>query len=208
MNEYERLRRLAEHHRQAYPPGTRVVLQEMNDPYAPVPPGTRGTVTLIDDAGQIHMRWDNGRTLPLNSDEDSFRKLTTEELAEEQMAKLPRINGEMVALTPDDDGVFMGYVTDRKWNGWECPLFPKSSADKIMEYINNSVGGISYDAKDDSYTMKYLEDDVVECFEGEDYLVNGNIEHLYPIGSHSWLWYHALEQNDALNEDNAPVMGM
>ena len=30
------------------------------------------------------MKWDNGRTLPLNSDVDSFRKLTDEELAEEQ----------------------------------------------------------------------------------------------------------------------------
>lgn len=33
---------------------------------------------------QIHMKWDNGRTLPLNSDEDAFRTLTDEELAEEQ----------------------------------------------------------------------------------------------------------------------------
>lgn len=32
----------------------------------------------------IYMKWDNGRTLPLNSDENAFRKLTAEELAEEQ----------------------------------------------------------------------------------------------------------------------------
>lgn len=84
MNEYERLRRLTERHKQAYPPGTRLELIDMNDPYAPIPPGSRGTVKFIDDMAQIHMKWDNGRSLPLNSDEDSFRKLTQEELAEEQ----------------------------------------------------------------------------------------------------------------------------
>ena len=109
------------------------------------------------------------------------------------MARLPRINGEMVALTSDDKGIFMGYVTGRKWNGWECPLFPKSSADKIMEHINNSVDNMNYDAEDDSYTMKYFEGDEAECFKGKDYLVNGNIEHLYPIGSYSWIWDRAPE---------------
>lgn len=84
MNEYERLSRLADRHRKAYPPGTRLELIDMNDPYAPVTPGTRGTVDFIDDMAQIHMKWDDGRTLALNSDEDSFRKLTQEELAEEQ----------------------------------------------------------------------------------------------------------------------------
>lgn len=84
MNEFERLHRLAERHREAYPPGTRLELIDMNDPYAPVPSGTRGTVDFIDDMAQIHMKWDNGRTLALNSDEDSFRRLTQKELAEEQ----------------------------------------------------------------------------------------------------------------------------
>ena len=84
MNEYERLRRLAERHRQTYPKGTRLMLLSMEDPYSPVPPGTRGSVEFVDDMAQIFMHWDNGRTLPLNSDVDSFRKLTAEELAEEQ----------------------------------------------------------------------------------------------------------------------------
>jgi hypothetical protein len=56
----------------------------MEDPYAPVESGTRGTVKHVDDAGQLHMQWDNGRTLALVPGEDSFRKLTAEELAEEQ----------------------------------------------------------------------------------------------------------------------------
>ena len=66
-----------------YPPGTRILLSSMSDPFAPVPPGTKGTVEHVDDAGQIHMKWDKGRSLALISGEDSFRKLTDEELAQE-----------------------------------------------------------------------------------------------------------------------------
>ena len=70
--------------RSCYPPGTRIVLSSMNDPYAPVEPGTRGTVRYVDDAGQIGVAWDNGRSLSLIPGVDSFRKLTQQEIAQEQ----------------------------------------------------------------------------------------------------------------------------
>lgn len=41
----------------AYPAGTKVVLNMMDDPCAPVPPGTEGIVEGVDDAGQIMMKW-------------------------------------------------------------------------------------------------------------------------------------------------------
>ena len=69
--------------KQEYPPGTRIVLNYMDDKWA-VPPGTRGTVAHVDDAGQIHPKWDNGRTLAIVPEVDSFRKLTVQELQEEQ----------------------------------------------------------------------------------------------------------------------------
>ena len=86
MNEYERLRRQAERLRNQYPPGTRVECISMNDPFAPVPSGTRGSVMFIDDIAQIHVSWDNGSSLALNRDEDSFRKLSAEEIEAENSA--------------------------------------------------------------------------------------------------------------------------
>ncbi len=70
--------------RQLYPPGTRITLNRMSDPYSPVEPGTRRTVRYVDDAGQIGVAWDNGRSLSLIPQEDSFRKLTPQEIAREQ----------------------------------------------------------------------------------------------------------------------------
>ena len=49
MNEWERNRCMADRYRAQYPPGTRLMLLSMDDPYAPVPAGTKGTVQLIDD---------------------------------------------------------------------------------------------------------------------------------------------------------------
>ena len=67
--------------KEQYPKGTRVRLSSMSDPYAPVEPGTEGSVEMVDDAGQLLMKWDNGRTLALIPGEDSFSvlppKLTT-----------------------------------------------------------------------------------------------------------------------------------
>ena len=67
--------------REQYPPGTRVRLNSMEDPYAPILPGTEGEVDFVDDEGQIFTNWNNGRTLPLIPGEDSFTvlppKLTT-----------------------------------------------------------------------------------------------------------------------------------
>lgn len=73
-----------EYTRSCYPPGTRIVLNNMNDPFAPVPSGTRGAVRYVDDAGQIGVAWDNGRSLALIPGVDSFRKLTQQEIAQEK----------------------------------------------------------------------------------------------------------------------------
>lgn len=58
-----------------YPAGTRIQIDAMNDPFHPVDPGTKGTVHHVDDAGQLHMEWDNGRSLAVVPGVDSFHKI-------------------------------------------------------------------------------------------------------------------------------------
>ena len=62
-----------------YPSGTRIRLDHMDDPYAPIPAGTEGVVQAVDDAGQLMMKWDNGRSLSLIPGEDSFSIIQQEE---------------------------------------------------------------------------------------------------------------------------------
>lgn len=84
MNEWERLNRQAQRYKKMYLPGTRLMLLHMDDPHCPVEEGTRGTVRFVDDLGTIHMNWDNGRSLGIVPDRDSFRMLTESERIAEQ----------------------------------------------------------------------------------------------------------------------------
>ena len=54
-----------------YPKGTIIRLIKMDDLQAP-PVGALGTVDHIDDAGTIHVHWQNGCGLGLIPEEDEF----------------------------------------------------------------------------------------------------------------------------------------
>ena len=82
-----------------YPPGTRLELISMGKDPDPVPPGTRGTVERVNSYGDIEMSWDNGRSLSLIPGEDSFRKLTMEELEAEQDLTAEQDTGGMQCQT-------------------------------------------------------------------------------------------------------------
>lgn len=73
MNYYDNQRNIAESLRKMYPKGTRVECINMDDPYSPVPPGTKGTVCHVDDrlfmqVGIVAARLDSCtvRTVPAN----------------------------------------------------------------------------------------------------------------------------------------------
>lgn len=96
MNEWERNRRMAERYKESYPPGTRIMLLQMGDDPRSVEPNTRGTVKFVDDMGTLHCDFDNGRQLGVIPGEDSFRRLTEQELAEEQeMSKMQDFSMKM-----------------------------------------------------------------------------------------------------------------
>ena len=92
INDWDRLHRMAEHYKAEYPPGTRIMLkvkqsltfEYLGEDIHRIGDNTRGTVMAVDDIGTLHCTFDNGRSLGLIPSEDSFRKLTEEELAEEQ----------------------------------------------------------------------------------------------------------------------------
>lgn len=71
MSMWQKIKAQAEINKRMYPKGTRIKLINMNDSQ-PVPSGTMGTVEHVDDLGQIHMKWDNGRALALVTGEDEF----------------------------------------------------------------------------------------------------------------------------------------
>ena len=64
--------------REMYPEGTQIVLTEMAGE-SQMPYGLKGTVKFVDDAGQIHMSWENGSSLALNIYEDTFEKVAAPE---------------------------------------------------------------------------------------------------------------------------------
>jgi hypothetical protein len=67
-----------------YPVGTRIELHSLCNDEPGMPTGLRGTVRGHDDQPAILMAWDNNRSLSLLPGEDSFRRLTPEEISEEQ----------------------------------------------------------------------------------------------------------------------------
>ncbi len=84
--------------KEQYPIGTVVELKEMQDPYNPVPSGTRGVVTGVDDAGSLLMKWNNGRTLSLIVGEDDFDVITHNTVLEQ------KVDGSMTAWIAQKQG--------------------------------------------------------------------------------------------------------
>ena len=80
-------RRKVEMMKERYPNGTRICLDSMENDPQPIPSGTKGTVIAVDDAGQLLMKWDNGRSLSLIPGEDRFHVIQQEENLSEEMEK-------------------------------------------------------------------------------------------------------------------------
>lgn len=101
--------------REMYPEGTKIILQEMQGE-SQMAKGLNGTVTHVDDAGQIHMRWENGSSLALNVEVDTFKKIELEEkisvvLVEPgKYPKLVEIEDTLEAMQETVDGYIEEYM--------------------------------------------------------------------------------------------------
>lgn len=113
--------------KEEYPQGTRVELVNMDDPYSKLKPGDRGTVKAVDDGGTIHVAWDCGSGLGIAYGEDSCRKLTEKELAEEKAAT------EEVAEAPQKINVLI-------CEPMSAPYMKE--IDSSLESLQATVGGL------------------------------------------------------------------
>ena len=76
----------------------------------------------VDDQANMHMKWDNGRTLALDPEHDSFRKLTKQELAEEkQPRKVVDFGDDCQIVLPDEpiDCSRLGYFDTLEYECWD-----------------------------------------------------------------------------------------
>ncbi len=159
MNDYERRHRLSIKIKEQYPPGTRVLLNQMNDPYHPVESGTRGTVMHVDDQANMHMKWDNGRTLALDPEVDSFRKLTGEEIAEEKKPrKVVDFGDDCQIVLPDEpiDCSRLGYFDTLEYECWD--LVKKYCDHLGIEILPDEDGEEAVNF----YITKQLQDKILE----------------------------------------------
>ena len=200
--------------KEQYPPGTRIRLNSMDDPYAPILPGTEGEVDFVDDAGQLHMKWDNGRTLALVPGEDSFSvlppKLTTLKLYMPLTADLYERNeyGEF-----DDCSILL---EGRELRGYQDQItaalvknrMPEETERGLMHWYDEAD---SVDRKVRSAVFTVEERDrqlwgVAECrVAGE--LSDTELETLkeYLTGQASDGWGEGFEQRDILVDDGCEL---
>lgn len=170
MHDFAKWEKLAEQYRKTHPPGTRIMLLSTSETLHPVPIGMRGTVDHIDDQCGIWMRWDNGRTLPVIPEADSFRKLTDEELAQEQATnrKVVEFGDECEISIPTEpiDCSKMGYFDELEYNCWDLV---KKYCEKFGIEIKS--GDISFDI------AKGIQDHIIEQFEaaGVEFNFNNDI---------------------------------
>ena len=55
--------------------GARIRLVSTADPHTRLQPGTLGTIRRVDMLGTVHVRWDDGSTLGLIPEEDTWEEL-------------------------------------------------------------------------------------------------------------------------------------
>lgn len=171
MNEWDRLHRQAERYKQDYPNGTRVLLLSMGNDPRPVEDNTRGTVMAVDDIGTVHCKFDNGRQLGLIPGEDSFRRLTQEELQTEQAAERLKDYREKTARlsqVSDPDSLYVSpdFQCDQT-GGYPTSLMANWAENKAWLELNDTLAQEGDDLT--PYEQLCADWGIRDCWDVEDY---------------------------------------
>lgn len=87
--------------------------------------------------------------------------------------------------------IFEGYTDDDTWNGWACPYFEKSEAERVLKASEANRYFGSYDAQQDAFSVRSQddpEDYEPEVFQAVNRNVEGSEVTVYGIGTYSWIW--------------------
>ena len=158
--------------REMYLEGTQIILQEMRGE-SQMPYGLKGTVEFVDDAGQIHMRWENGSSLALNIDEDTFEKAETSEkisvilIEPDKYPKVIEIEDTLEAMQetvggyieeymPFDDEVAIICNEEGKMNGAELNRAIYSEPENVEMSYQQLKAHLRQAEKDRSHTVGYI----------------------------------------------------
>ena len=158
---------LVQRMKDTYPVGTRIVLDFMGDDPRPIPPGTKGTVRVVDDMGTVHCDFENGRRLGLIPGEDSFHvdmerekeeriqvvlcepgkkaRVTTIMNTLESLQKM--VGGYIQAVYPFDDPVAIICDEEGKINGAEFNRALRDESGKVYDIVAGPflITGLSED---------------------------------------------------------------
>ena len=121
--------------RNMYPEGTKIKLNYMNDNYNPVPSGTLGIVEHVDDAGQIHVKWENGSSLALIYDEDDFEIINEKTIAQMKDGVI-LVNTSRGGLIKTED--LISGIRDHKFFAVGLDVYEEES-DYVFEDLSESI---------------------------------------------------------------------
>lgn len=139
-----------------YPKGTKILLHEMRgeDPVR-MYDGLMGTVSSVDDIGQIHVDWDNGSTLALSIDDDEFeiidrpstikvvyvepgKKPVVKEIGTDLVSLQQAVNGPIEVYAPFSDPVCIVCNEEGKLTGLPLNRGIYDENGKLIEIIAGS----------------------------------------------------------------------
>lgn len=118
--------------------GKRIKMIKMSPDPHPIEPGTMGTIKMVDGIGQIHVNWDNGRSLAVIPGVDEY-EIEGEKMAEGGQVTLWKIgNGEYVKLKTGSDRAIKGFLTKNKskYSGFGLQSWPSDTTEEQVAKYN------------------------------------------------------------------------